>query len=340
VDLGVLANRNGNYGLRSPNILRFLGSAEQIQEVLLEAEDREPSPTFDPNSARHRIDNQEDVRSPLSVAQLADLVAPRNQVRLVLGSYLSGVDRVLDAIRGATVPQTKVETADAQITKLGAFRNTTGHHRIVIIDLDAVDGSRAIRLVEDAVLGRRAGPGTLGIVFVATPKNLDLWRRALEGGETWDRVGLVQVGRLNAAAWRNWNDEREFPLGDDTAAILGRSGGWLRILENAAVASRGRRLGVLESLDTFFESVPSIELLEQAGLDAHLRGVFSAICDYWEPGESAGTEADVAEIANLAGGTETDVQLLRLLGALVVEPGGGLRPEPVLGSLVAKIAED
>lgn len=337
VDLGVLANRSGAYGLRSPNILRFLGSAEQIAEVLIEAEHLRPSETFDSSSARPALAPGDGRRSPLTAAQLADVVAPRNQVRLVLGCELSGIDRVADAIRTAAGAQATVDSAEAAITKLSSFRNTAGRHRVLLIDLRDVDSARASRLVEEAVTSRRPATGTLGITFLADPRHHAVWRSAVGGEDFWERVGVVEAGRVDAAAWRYWISEAELPFTDDASAtdMLAGSGGWLALLEEVAAAGRAKgRRHAAEVLDRIAEPGQANTLLAKAGLDRDrpLLHVFRAVCDYCPDG---GDAAIVTEAAALAGGDATDVEVLRVLGAIDVEPSGFFRPESVLATAVS-----
>ncbi len=332
VDLGVLANRHGNYGLRSPNILRFLGSAEQIADVLLEAEHLRPSETFDSSSARPRIGTDSDRRSPLTAAQIADVIAPRNQIRLVVGSPLAGIDRAETAIRSAAEGKATVDVADATTTRLSSFRNTAGRHRILILDLDTVDTARAVRLVAEGVDLRRNASGTLGLVFIASSKHLDLWRSALSGDDQWDRVGLMETGRVDAAAWRYWISEAELPFTDDTSAehVLDRSGGWLGLLEIAAVEGRARgRRRANDRLDELRHADVAADLLTQAGITGPLLEAFTAICEYYPEG---GEYDAITEAAAIGGAEAVDVEILRIIGALDVDTAGIYRPERVLAA--------
>jgi len=338
VDLGVLANRNGNYGLRSPNILRFLGTAEQILEVLGEVEQFEPSPSFDPASARPRLKGNPDIRSPLSNAQLADLVAPKSQVRLVLGSDLSGINRVPDAIRGAAEDQTTVEAANPSNTRLGSFRNTSGHHRLVLVDLRGVGTKRSVELVADALETRRSGSGTLGVVFFSDPTNIELWRLALEGGDLWDRVGIVEIGRVGSDAWRYWISDAELPFAGDSSAddLLRASGGWLGLLEPSARVGRGLRKKAFEEMDRQVAADRAPEVLARAGLDRRLLRAFREVCKYYPTGAES---SEVAEAARIADSDAIDVLVLRTLGVLTAGPSG-LVPEPLMAALAGSVEMD
>ncbi|MDQ6945758.1 MAG: hypothetical protein M3256_05660 [Actinomycetota bacterium] len=335
VDLGVLASRHGNYGLRSPNILRFLGSAEQIAEVLIEAENLRPTGTFEATSARPRI-AESGTRSPLTSAQLSDALAPRNQVRLVVGAPAGGINRVTEALRFSAGPQVTVDEGLAASMKLGGYRNTGGRHRVLVVDLREVDDTRASHLVIEAVNLRRGGPGTLGIVFTAGTNHLRLWRRAVAGGGDWGRLGVVELGRVDGAAWRYWVEDAELPFGDEASATEALSivGGLLVPLEE--VAGESRRSGKRQALEAvqrrLSDPTSAADILTSVGVkDGPLGEEFASVCEYCADGDELPSLIDAIALAvgdeDLAA---TDLEILRLIGAVELMGEGRARPLPLL----------
>ena len=73
--LGILVKtENERYWLRSPNVLRLLGTSSQIEEQLIETMEYDLSPEFDRNSFRRPL-NVENLRklSPFTAAQESDI---------------------------------------------------------------------------------------------------------------------------------------------------------------------------------------------------------------------------------------------------------------------------
>ena len=106
VGLGVLSSSDGGYRLRSPNVLRLLGSKDTIEETLVEASSFEPSEQFEASALRPSLplphgQRRIERRSPLTVSQLHDLLAPRAQARVVVGSRANGLDLVAEALRAS-----------------------------------------------------------------------------------------------------------------------------------------------------------------------------------------------------------------------------------------------
>jgi hypothetical protein len=329
-DLGVLARRRGSYGLRSPNILRFLGSADQIAEVLVEAETRKPVENFAASAALPRLGDPNE-RSPLTAAQLADLIAPRNQVRLVITSVAHCGERIPVAMTRFAGARISLETVDPMTARLGSYRNTTGRHRVLYCDLRSVDDDRATKLVTEALARRSEPHGTVGVVFVAWPANIGFLQLALSNEpEPWSRIGIVESTPVTPPAWRHWVEEAELPIADPDA-VHTRTGGWMPWLELAATASQeNRRLAeVLDGLRS--DESAARKLINDSGVgDPPLRGVFDAFVQ-----ANGIHEEEAGELAAMMTGDAKQgaalFEILKVLGALVLD-GNLVRPEPVLAA--------
>jgi hypothetical protein len=203
----------------------------------------------------------------------------------------------------------------------------------VLVDLRGVGTKRSVELVADALETRRSGSGTLGVVFFSDPTNVELWRLALEGGDLWDRVGIVELGRVGADAWRYWISDAELPFAGDSSAddLLKASGGWLGLLEDSARAGRGLRKKAFEEMDRQLAADRAPEVLARAGLEHRLLRAFREICKYYPTGAET---SEVAEAARIAEADAADVLVLRTLGVLSAGLSG-LVPEPVMAALAA-----
>lgn len=163
VGLGVLArDDSGRYTLRGLNILRLLGTPEEIwAELFRERELREP---FEPTVFRPRKRSSEDqhLRHPLTLSQEGALLEGRYGVTVIFGTRAAGMDDVVPFLRERVVDRRYlVEIADA--SSVGEFRRR----------LEGIErGSRATTLV---------------VVHPNVP-----W------GEGWILAALEWVGRLRS----------------------------------------------------------------------------------------------------------------------------------------------
>lgn len=91
--LGVLVKRNnGSYRLRNGNIVRALGSEQEISDRLIYMAELPAPDTADDASYRLKLDDQE--RSPLTIKQANELTRSRSGVGLVFGSEATGISAV------------------------------------------------------------------------------------------------------------------------------------------------------------------------------------------------------------------------------------------------------
>ncbi|NOK17820.1 ATP-binding protein [Corallococcus carmarthensis] len=101
VGLGVLIrNGLGEYRLRSPNVVRLLGSTNDIWNKLIELEKKEKPVALDEDSHHFRLGNEQPPRySPLSYAQERLLSEPRSSVVMVLGCEATHLQYLPEALR-------------------------------------------------------------------------------------------------------------------------------------------------------------------------------------------------------------------------------------------------
>lgn len=105
VGLGVLVrNERNEYRLRSPNLVRLMGSDDDIELSLAELESRPISPSFSPDSHHAPLDDNASRYSPFTFAQSRFLNDKRFGVGLIFGSQALGMDLVENAIKTHFVP--------------------------------------------------------------------------------------------------------------------------------------------------------------------------------------------------------------------------------------------
>lgn len=104
--LGVLVQRdNGNYRLRNGNVVRALGSEQEIADRIEDLASQPPPPRHtDAHNLRLVIGDTVEQRSPLTVKQAGDLTTMQSGVGIVFGSKalgVSGVPATLKYIAGS-----------------------------------------------------------------------------------------------------------------------------------------------------------------------------------------------------------------------------------------------
>jgi len=102
VGLGVLTGYSGkSYRLRSPNVLRLLGSEDDIEAELLRFIDAEYDPPAVPQVVRrvYKQSNDSVATSPLTLYQESELLQTRRGIDVVVGSKLSGISKVIPALK-------------------------------------------------------------------------------------------------------------------------------------------------------------------------------------------------------------------------------------------------
>lgn len=251
VDLGVLSRTKLGYRLRTPNVLDLIGSQDDVVRVLEQAESLEVAPVFDSGLVRPQFATSA-TRVPLTNAQIGDLLAPRNQVRVVAGSEALTVGRcvktladwatgtaagmsVRSAVFKAATPTT-LRTACAQTTMKAA-----GRHAVVAVDLrsatpraalDAWDQARAIIAGGQPTTVQSAG--TLGIVLVSGPEQAPAWPAVYRGSDT--SSGLTELRRYGNPDLRMSLAETTLPFQDDAsrADLLAVTGGWPLLVNQVA----------------------------------------------------------------------------------------------------------
>lgn len=240
VGLGVLVRTTGDeYGIRSPNVIRLLGSATEIERRLMESDDVLEVPSvYEAAVFRRKLGEDPDRRSPLTEAQVQQVLEGRRQLHVIIGSRALGLDRVTEVLTVAKPEDFEIHEATCQSvneTVTSLFRRRSGRQHVV---LDLATGSQeqqraAIeRLAAFVARGDRWSASCL-----AGPSADWLWTDGGLAGEEYPRVHLQL---WNQETLRAWAPECQYPLGtaDQRQALLDATGGWPLLVEKAASAVR------------------------------------------------------------------------------------------------------
>ena len=252
IGLGILVKTNDRYELR-PNVLRLLGTEDQIQDRFLETMDYDPPPEFDPNSFRRPLNGKnEGRRSPFTFAQESDILKSENGIRLIFGSEALGIKQVFDAVKVAvedSAGQVYSLADDVQSsTQLQAWlQKCIGDQEegyvVPIIPLEKA-GSEPNNLIEwiktarDIANRHHSEKRTIRVLFIFPPEVAQIWFQVPEETreELTDSGGrLLLLKRWNDAGLRHWLEDLHPPNSDvQRKEILDATGGWPIFMENFA----------------------------------------------------------------------------------------------------------
>ncbi|HET9894949.1 MAG TPA: hypothetical protein VFQ44_08430 [Streptosporangiaceae bacterium] len=370
VALGVLSYgaAEGAYRLRTPNVLALLGSRDEVEDVLDAAESTRPPESFDGSLLRPPYAGGI-TRGPLTSAQIADLLATRNQVRVIAGTEALTIPRCARVLRdensravyGARSISIK-ETNAANFEMTCQSAAMVPGHSVVVTDLRAASRMVATEIWDKAreAIAARVG-GTIGIVLITDATQASLWVRVAAKADASSNLTALQ--RYDNTGLRLWLNETTIPFQDDAsrARLLTLTGGWPVLLNRVAETSTSEqdsdmRSDALDDLRNWLaEPANARDFLDKLGVRTD--AVLSAAWDFLVT-ELSGDAADAQTLAELLalsaaddryaaleanritalgyGGTEALVDIFRILGVLIVDASDGqLRLEAIAAAAAA-----
>ncbi|MGR6966996.1 hypothetical protein ACU610_21280 [Geodermatophilus sp. URMC 61] len=353
VDLGVLAADGGRYRLRTPSVLRLLGTEEEVLETLLSAPDRLTVPSVS-DAGSHRRPFGEAGRSPLTERQLGRLFDARRQVLAVTGSAALGVGAVIPAVEAARSggrwlgALTRCHTVTPDGIRVEVARAATDA-TLVLADATGCSAEALAVLFVAAETAVAAAPVEVTVAVVCAPGNAPAWVR---------RTERIDSARVDIPGLRLWCDQDNLPFPDESSRfrLAAVTGGWPRVLAHtAARATTGRpapgAVRLLEDTAAWLAGDAGQRLIADAGIGENspaLRAVFDAAAELTaetgeQPDELAAVLADDADLTALAAsagftGVGEVIDTLLALSCLAVAADGRVQAEPVLAAAVARQA--
>jgi hypothetical protein len=332
--LGVLATVATGWRLRSPNLLRYFGTIEQIEEVLVASALETPPPDFASTVARRLIDDATGVHSPLSESQLAGLLSTRGKkVQIVLGSRACGVSCVSVAIAAATEGGSTrvIMPGDKKGFRRALKTGDPGDHVIVVSALSA--SNEAYTEALETVLATESPERVeRSVIVVVSEDNLDWWPVALSRQD--EDVAIVELRRYDPQSLWVWAVDVASVFQDDRSRqeLLKVTGGWPILIDRVWSLARAGHVNeeILTTLRLQSEDAGNCaDLLDAVGLDndQRLAALWATIIEF---GGTPETLADLADlVADSFSEPERAVEALRALGVLEVDEKNRLYPEPV-----------
>lgn len=341
-DLGVLAVAAGRqWRLRSANVLRLLGTANEIWEELCSPQWRTTVTKLSAKDARHQLPTG--MISPCTDQQLSQLVSRTSgsAVRVVVGSPATGIDRVT-----AQLQQADEEFAvrfDLVVTNsAAAYRNALragepgGVHRVIVSPPRAKAESVVDAIVRAVQVQPPAGSTRAAVLVVdaTQPGILDALTNPNLMISAEDVMPLRRVTGVGLRSWLSESGTMD-AFGDISRQpdLLKVTGGWLTLLDRAAGLAREisqpKRIcdRIAESLNTVDGAS---ELIDTAGLrtDPRAEIAFQHLVDYHDPV----TTDELIELCAEAGyEPQRTARILQMLDVLDQdETDGRWSAEPVI----------
>jgi hypothetical protein len=342
VGLGVLAPNNDGSGwhLRSPNVLRMIGSQDQVMSELVHASSAPVPSEFIALATRRVLPDGS--RAPLTAGQVDDLLGDHvNQVRLVLGSAATGVEKVTATMRAVCTDlagrYTLVEARGRKAFEDELIAGRPGERRVLLSDLLAMDTKDAacVAALEDAVHRRPSTPGvTRSVAIVSGTAHLGFWQQVFAQGER-HGLGVVALRRFDRRTLRVWSlDTGRFATDERQARLLTVTSGWPLLVEQV-VEAEGAHQSEDRALDQLQRQLDSPEgagaFIDAVGLtaDDSLANAFEYITAL---ADACASISDLTEAAELSGHPEpaAAVAAMEALGVFDVGDDGAYRVDPLL----------
>jgi hypothetical protein len=287
VGLGVLVRTTKDeYGIRSPNVIRLLGSPAEIARRLEESEDvLQVSSLFDPAVFRRKLGDDPDRRSPLTEQQVQQVLEGRRRLHAIIGTAALGLDRVVEALTVAAPEDIVVHpvTCGSLSSRISSLARAKSGRQHVVLDLaDSTQAEQAAALRQLYAFVTTNDRRTASCLASPTAD----WLRT-------DSLPDVQLEQVHLRPWtqdmlRAWAPECQYPLStaDQRQLLLEETGGWPYLVEEAAKAARSSgvselrareeavgQLGSKESATAFLTSVAIPD-------DAAAASVLKALVEY------------------------------------------------------------
>ncbi|MFI7707487.1 hypothetical protein [Nonomuraea sp. NPDC049480] len=340
--LGVLRPNPDGVGwrLRSSNALNMIGTRNEVQAELLQAESKSVPPEVIAQQTRRTLATG--TRWPLTIAQVNDLLGDHtNQVRLVLGSSATGIDAVADTITEVVQELgdrfTLIPAGGRKEFNEALVGGHPGGRRLVLSDLAGfrTKPESCWESLRSAIEMRPVRGGvTRSVVLVADTGALSFWARVFT--EDLPELGVVTLRRYDRTALRVWALEAErFGTEKKQEHLLQITSGWPYLIERALslTVNTGNEDEALRRIADEVSAVKGcVGLIDRIGLniDDTIAAAYGEICGWMD--NNGMSWADLVDAAAFSGADspESIVSCLSALGVLDQDENGRYRLEPLV----------
>lgn len=253
--LGVLVkNSDGYYRLRSPNVVRLMGTIDDMEARLRELAHTAPEEKFKPDHHHTALDKEFKQYSPLTYAHERDLTHPDFGASIIFASPALGIDYLPDALR-RIIPQDLLDTGVGVFDEIpsglhthddlfehlsASIKRSQKGEQFVSLLRPSCNVERLKKLL-NIVFGfcdqkrKRIKKGWMKIIFILGPEMVENWIQ-IDGDERerienkcdaaitprlWNEIGISQ--RLNQL--------NKLSSPEVSEAVARSTGGWPLLLD-------------------------------------------------------------------------------------------------------------
>lgn len=248
--LGVLfEDEQGRFMIRSPNVLRMLGTAEQIEESLSASNELDLPEGFEAASFRDRLGGDPYRRQPFTHEQVADILASDEEgqgslLRVVVGSAATGLDDVRTCLHelfedGSGRYSFKDDSGQDFRRLRTRFKKALKKRRAVAYELKPGPPGENVAGIRSLAEKLAEPDRNATLVFVLGAGALATWKALVAPGEESktgkaavfeEQIQLIELKRWGKAGLRAWAQAQDVELffgQDNTLSELMRvTGGW------------------------------------------------------------------------------------------------------------------
>ena len=287
IGLGVLSKTEDNkYRLRSSNVLRLLGSQEDIEHTLLASDTWDLPEKFHTSIFRRWKKNEKDIqRSPVTGDQESDLLYREHGIRLVFGSKALGIEAFknyieiakpdsspsLSSLIPATISDVK-EFIAVFNKKLDEKKNGLN---LIFITSSTPFSERWVEEAAKKINTLRSTNSICRVFFLFDPDSLFSWLKLPAESRPENNFNKVQITSL-----KRWTEPTlarwlyDLALAPNTPAqhesIMSKTGGWPNLLYRFANLNVQENIAWAEALDKISTELrqtnESVKFLESVGL--------------------------------------------------------------------------
>ena len=352
VGLGVLRGDEGRYSLRSPNVVKLLGTEDEIESILLQS--REIPPVFEPAALRSNlrvIGKSHEIRpSPITAHQESLIWTRKSGIVVLVGAEATGIHD-LSACLEARAEDGHFLTMPQVLDKgsfLSGLREATSKLKEGVSVLLVTEHCPwTLQWVQEAsklIHKQRLKTVYIRLILLADPliawqmsQEDQAWQEAVDNGVC-DLMGLEL---WHEAAVHKWMEDSGLPADKVTRGeVTETTGNWPLLVSDF----RGRIGNDIASWDTHLQSLQhsladsdyADNILRKMGVETpEQRRILYALALLGPTHLDELAELDDAP-KDLVGAVLRWAELMNL----AVPSGGGLwRIEPVAGQMLAKIEE-
>lgn len=316
--LGILfTDRTGHFRMRSPNVLRMLGTAEQIEEHLKASNELDLPLGFEAASFRDSLGGDPHRRQPLTHEQVAGLMSGeawddedlegKSNLRIIVGTMATGIEDVMPCLEelfedGSGRFSFKDQSSLDPKRLRGRFKGAPKKKRRVVAYKLKEEPRAALALIRsiDEKIAMPEARSTA--IFVLDGDSLKAWESLIAGPDSLlggpdpdgavEQLEVVELKRWSKPGLRAWAQAQDVDLifNEDRALneLIAVTGGWPMLVDRVVesyIKNHDWRAAI-KRLENWLESVDGAEsFCDAVGLtaDSYLADTWNLFIVYGEP---------------------------------------------------------